>query len=697
MAIDGNDKFKSLDKPVKKRRLLNSINDISNPSAADKDDSESVIEKKIMSQIEKEIKLYNKIDKLESAIDEEYKDMRIPVIQSYSKLVSIVQNLDPESGGLYITYDLYNESLKKQNMALSYQNIDMADSITGIPQVDQQTSREERANKLNIPKEISTIIASTIGMKLLAILKQSKFMKMANAKQITPHGGNTTGPATAAQTAEFLITMALEFGFNQLPQAKDLMKALSDEVDSQIFEQGADELGVKEREEGRTASDKTAELIHGSPLEDYKYIIEYVADVGIGIVGGTSETLTSGIPKFDMSNESGTNDRLLMKPMLSAQKNDIENFFKQQRTWHPEQVEKVQLGLGERHKASELRATPTLFENSKPDDVWSRNNLPNPFDVNNQTDSNTIDLIKSGKKFNFIPEKHDVTDAFLDSINRAVDTMAYMSTLLSQLPVEMICCLSKFFASLDDSLLEKIRMILSLATNGVKLDLEELYHILQSNRNQALKRLILEPIIDLINKIFDEIIDEITGWMNTQLDKWDQMSNNCLSLDFLLDYIVDFIKKKRDELIDLMEEHFDDLLTKKRLGIGVLKVKADHDILKKLLKIINAIIDAKKKSKICREKQDKPTNDELEGFIRNFISDDATPFKLPENSSSDPFLSFNASQKFQTQSGISFPIDLGLEGKVDSGGEVSFSECASKISQDLIVKFSEFKSRIRDV
>ena len=35
---------------------------------------------------------------------------------------------------------------------------------------------------------------------------------------------------------------------------------------------------------------------------------------------------------------------------------------------------------------------------------------------------------------------------------------------------------------------------------------------------------------DIINKLFDTIIDEIKDWLERDLEKWDQLVNNCLSV-----------------------------------------------------------------------------------------------------------------------------------------------------------------------
>jgi hypothetical protein len=681
---------------VRPRRLIASSSETVDISKLNSSHTESEQVREVKETIKKQVKLYNKLSKFEADIDDEFESLKVQVPGTHGALIRAVQSMDPDSEGLYISYSLYKRCLALKASTSRYVNLDIADSYTGVPEVDSQFLAMEKGKKLDIPEEVLKIIATHLGMQLLAIFKNSAFMRGINGLSTSKYGGLSTESALPADLAAFAATMAIEFGMNNFPEMNGMLGTLNTELSDQLDTQGATEQGVKEREEARNAKLKSDNLINGNSMVNHEVILEYMAtftiEANAGIltnaVGSATGSNTSSKPT---ANQDTT--RLMYKEIVSEQKVDLENQHKQQKTYHGNITKNAKKELVDEHGEEAMPYTEELDRKSEVD---KSEGFTNVF----KSAYKTFAGEDAEEEPNVIKEKQDVTNAIMDANNVMLDVMGYMAQIMNALPIELICCLTKFFAALDIEVLDKIRMLLSMSRNGVKLDLGSIFNLLRSERNKALTRLILEPLIDLINKFFKTVIDGIKEWLNKGLEEWNDLTNNCLSLDFLVEYIVEYISKKQKELVKLIATHFDEMIKTKDLGFAVLSVKADNDILNRLLDILNAVIDAKKRGSICKDGEG-PTEEELEGFIRGFLGENKTPFNLSGSSTGDPFLDFNTDFKFETSVGISLPMDISDNGKIDRNSEEAFgrtmSDCAKKISPDLIVKFTEFRGRIRNI
>jgi len=300
-------------------------------------------------------------------------------------------------------------------------------------------------------------------------------------------------------------------------------------------------------------------------------------------------------------------------------------------------------------------------------------------------------------------DMYDVTRCNIDGSNLNLDMTA--SLLSSHYAADMVCCLVRWLGSdgFSTEALKTMRSILKFAANGMTIDLKKINAALQSLFRKKLEKLILEPIIHSIRKLFKKWTKELSEWIDPkshvdedaseekqkhQLNNWKQLFS-CTPIDEMIRHLIVALRHMEKFLIKLIKIWWDSTKEKNRGWRLKLETLGDKKSIDSQIRVLDAVIEAIEKGKLCAKKDTKyPDEDTLRELTRGILNQTPPmlPLSPPEGKEEDPYWRFNP-VAFNTPSGLriaSWEKSADQERDVD---KIAAKDCIKGLTEENVIPY----------
>lgn len=259
---------------------------------------------------------------------------------------------------------------------------------------------------------------------------------------------------------------------------------------------------------------------------------------------------------------------------------------------------------------------------------------------------------------------YQVTASYLDTINGIVDRIA--TVLGKDWTSDLLCCFVLFIGAIPTDKLKGLRFALSIAANGINVDLSAQVASLSTRSNQFLYERLLTPIMHAVDESWDRMVKEILDVIDvTKWSKWPEWQDGkakmyadiiaqCPLVDHVLEfglYSLEFLKSKIKEMLRRAWRRAEVQAIR---GNYSWKLMADSKKAKFLLRILDSVIQAIERGNLCaREGGRGPSASELQDFVDQVAADLPGAVMVPTGG--DPYTTFTLAP-FRSAHGLDVPI-----------------------------------------
>jgi len=299
--------------------------------------------------------------------------------------------------------------------------------------------------------------------------------------------------------------------------------------------------------------------------------------------------------------------------------------------------------------------------------------------------------------------KGDSDNNFFNQINE-IFSMSYGP--------DLICCLVAWAGGLDLKTLYALRLALQLMSNGLQLDLSNLFNSLISVINSFFRNIITGQLIALLDLLFQTITDPIYRWLNSNDEKWRKLFL-CTPINELVDiYILGGIEKIEDllttKILQFWKQVEIDTYYEGSKTENLKKNKQLHD----LSKILDIIIASIGKSTLCGQEA-SPTGDEVNRFMEAYKIGPTWSYEYAEEENPNEYNSFVRTTNELRETPVIDPVtglptgEMSVEevqvARFDTGtatadlgqDKANISECLKKVKSEDVFSVPEWMEDIR--
>ena len=575
----------------------------------------------------------DKAQRLANAIAANPNKRYMPVVEEATAVRKAVANLDPsEPNGERISYELYLSEIEKATTPITKDQIaDFVGSLTGIPSIDSVRTKVVESGDMG-DEENSYMLNSAMHAALLYLLGQ--LMAGHTANESAKQGGETVSTGVTS-------SWAVAFAMLYMQHAGG---------DKKIAEFMSEFMGGDKKTSMGTANDLMDAFAEGNATPDsfMKEVEEYDAGKAADV----------------QRNMVQSKDYAAIREYVSQMKAENSSYA----DWD--------LGTDAVDTVKEMdRTIGELTE-------WG--------DTTKAAAGLPVDLYK-------------VTKCNVDGSNLNLDMTA--SLLSSHYAADLVCCLVRWLGSdgFSTDALKTMRSLLKFAANGMTVDLKKINKALQDNYRKKIEKLVLEPIIHSIRRVFKKWTKEITEWIDPkshvdegadertqkkQMENWKQLFT-CTPIDEMLRHLIVALRKMEKFIIKLIKMLWASTKTKNKGWRLKLETLGDKKSIDSQIKVLDAVIKAIEKGKLCDVKDTKyPGEDTVRELARGILNDTPPmlPLDAPEGKEDDPYWRYNP-VAFDTPSGLriaSWETSAGQERDVS---KVTAKDCIKGLTDENVIPY----------
>lgn len=229
----------------------------------------------------------------------------------------------------------------------------------------------------------------------------------------------------------------------------------------------------------------------------------------------------------------------------------------------------------------------------------------------------------------------------------------------------LFCCLFRFLGANDDRFLRTCQAILRMSMNRQALAFESLDSSL-GNLWQTIQKVLLSQILSIVSNLFDEINRNVKGRLNLSVSSDVYKLGTCLSWNAFVDNMLKYIRDIELSILDLAIDLNNSLQLQEKYQVIYVDGLEKNQSAKRLLKLIDIIIRARKNGELCRN-SNVPTDSELSSLY-NQVRDQ---YNLPDT---------------PTDIGTTSGGTTGTVTVTNVAGHDNFNDCLKKIPKEDVEK-----------
>jgi hypothetical protein len=553
---------------------------------------------------------------------------RIPVPESATEVRAAVERQDPDSQGLFITFELYRsayEYTQQQDNALPPQ---ILDGLTGDPLTDSQTIRKTLLQRV---EGINAEQAALLGNQILILYVLKLLQKGPDAVDTVEHTAGKQPPGT--EVPALLKNLGLSIA------AAKIYAGLNEQLVKDAFEELAGQVLPKvDIEAGRKA---LAELpmfqaaLTGRRPQDYQTIVTFAEAF-------LSRQTENGWESWQVAPE-----------------------LQQMMEWARESGR-----LLGRYDAR------SVTSNEAPDDNPIRLQDIGSIDLNTTATGG-----RSGRAIDRLkPPETYITDVYqrvVDELNKAVDGMGYL--LAQAISVDDLCCLLKWFDAIGPQPTGMIRTLMEAAQNATR-KLSQL-EIPSGRVNLSVSRVIHQEAMLLLHDLHEGIFKKMKSWLQVEPQKWSSLFETCPLLDELVEYLVFSLEQLEATLVSLLDRWLGYLEDQTARFTHKTEVVGNEFKLRFFMSTINTYLQFGLDGGICPDTPSEPMR--IAGAVERILGGLAPDVALPVGDG-DPYSTLQ-SPPLVLSNGITIPSVPGASAGISPSDLSSPLEAAEEVCKSGIV------------
>jgi hypothetical protein len=555
---------------------------------------------------------------------------RIPVPESAEDVRAAVERQDPDSVGLFITFELYRTAYEYLQRSANSLPPEILDEMTGDPLTDSKTIKNKILQNV---EGITADQAALLGNQILILFVLKLLQKGTDSVDTVEHTAGKQPPGTEVPALLKNLGMSIA--------AAKIYAGLNEElVKEAIAELADDVLPEPDVNEGRRL---LAELpmfqaaLKGRRPQDYQTIVTFAeAFLERQTEPGWESWLVA--PELqemmDCARQSGTMLTRYSRPGRVS--NDApENSLVQLQDLINVDVE---LSGG----GSERTGT-------------------------------RLDKLKGPADYT-----QDVYQKVLDELNQAVDGMGYL--LAQTIDVDDLCCLLKFFDATGPKPVQSIRTFMEVAQNATR-KLSQL-QVPSARLNLSMSSVIHQQALLMLQDLQETILKKFKEWLQTDQSKWNAMFESCGLLDELVEYLVFALEQLEATLVSLLDRWLGYLEDKTNRLTQKTDVVGNQFKLRFFMSTIDTYLQFGLEGGICPDTPSEPTR--IAGAVERILNGLAPTVALPVGEG-DPYSTLQ-SPPVVLSNGITIPSAPGSSAGV-TPLEAAEEACKSGIIPQNLVPF----------
>lgn len=300
-------------------------------------------------------------------------------------------------------------------------------------------------------------------------------------------------------------------------------------------------------------------------------------------------------------------------------------------------------------------------------------------------------------------DTYDVVKCNIEGTNLNLDMTA--SLLSSHYAADMVCCLVRWLGSegLGTSTLKTIRSLLKFQADGMTMDLQKVNAELQKLFRQRVEAAIIRPLTLSIRKVFQKWSKELSAWIDPkthvdenasekkkkqQLNNWKQLFT-CTPIDEMVRHMIAGLRYMEKFLVKLLKMLWDSTRQKNRGWRLKVEVMGDKKSINSQIQILDSVIKAIEKGKLCDTKDTKyPDEETIRELAKGILNQTPPmlPLSPPEGREEDPHWRFNP-VSFTTPTGLRIaPWDESAK-QVRDVSKISAKDCIKGLTDENVIPY----------